>query len=295
MFPTPGQIVGSATVYQGKIYFGSQSGDFYAVNTDGSLACSAALGGSISTTPTVEQNMVVVSRDDGVVIGLDATNCLILWATPDLGLSISSPAIYQNVAMVSVRINTPQSQLVRIDMFKSVFVGSSPVFARTFTVPAVGKDQVFVGSDDPAHGIISFKPGVPAGPKFAIHLTISVGNEPVYGKPAVDYNLASPQVYQVYAVSGVSGKLYAFSGNGLPAWVSSSACGPLNQAASPTTANGGVYVGGQSCMNAFKTVTGAATWTLTIGALADSPASIADGILLFAALDNGGAERVFSY
>lgn len=285
-FATPGPVVGSATVFLGNIYFGSQNGNFYALNPAGGLICTIALGGPISTTPLGFGNTIVVSRDNGVVFGINPGNCAVMWASPVIGTAISSPSLSGNTLVVSAQVNPNQSDVVGLNGANGAVVGVSPLFPGTLTAPAVAGGKVFVGCSNPGVGVISL-----AIPGFAVVWNRPIAGEPVLGKPAVDFPKAPNQVY---AVSATTGRLFALNAaTGAINWAFPAACGPLYKAAAPTVANGGVYVGGKACMNAFKTL-GGATWGLNVGVLADSPATVVNGLLLFTA-NVGGGERIFSY
>jgi outer membrane protein assembly factor BamB len=285
-FATPGAVVGSATIFLGNIYFGSQSGNLYALNPAGGLICTVALGGAISTTPIGSGNILIVSRDNGVVFGINPANCAVLWATPVLGTAISSPSLSGNTAVVSAQITPAQSDVVGINALTGAITGVSPAFPGTLTAPAVAGGQVFIGSSNPAVAVINL-----ALPAFAVTWVSPVAGEPVLGKPAVDFPNAPNQVY---VVSATTGRLFALNAiTGAINWAAAAACGPLYQAASPTVANGGVYVGGKACMNAFK-VGGGGTWGLAVGVLADSPATVVNGLLLFTA-NVGAVEKIFSF
>jgi outer membrane protein assembly factor BamB len=289
-FPTAGPIVGAATVYLGNIYFGSQSGVFYALNPVGSPICATYLGAPISTTPIGFQNTIVVSTSNGRVFGVNATTCGILWSTPILGLSISSPSLYAGIAFVSVHLTSAQSVVYGIYALTGGIIGSSAPMAGTFTTPVVLLQHIYVGTDNPATSVVSF---LLTSPTFAVSWVRSIG-EPVYGKPAVDTTVLAPGPSQVYAVSAVSGRLYAFNAlTGAINWAAAATCAPLYKAASPTVANGGVYVGSITCINAFK-ITGGLTWSISVGTLVDSPATVVNGMLLFSA-NIGGTERIFSF
>ena len=285
-FATPGPVVGSATIFLGNIYFGSQSGNFYALNPAGGLICTVALGGPISTTPIGFNNTIVVSRDNGVVFGINAANCAVLWATAAPGAPISSPALFNNIAVISAQVAPAQSVIFGINVLTGAIVGRSPALPGTFTAPAVAGGQAFVGSSNAGVGVVNV-----AVPAFAVTWVRPIAGEPILGKPAVDF----PNVpKQVYVVSSVTGRLFALNAlTGAINWAVPAACGPLYKAASPTIANGGVYVGSNGCINAFKTA-GGATWAIAVGGLVDSPATVVNSRLLFTA-KNGGAERIFSY
>jgi hypothetical protein len=293
-FGTPGAVVGSATVFLGNIYFGNQAGDFFGLNPGCGLLCHIGLGGAISTTPigiTIGgRNIVIVSRDNGIVFGIDVAACAILWATPiplPAPITLSSPSLSRSIALVSTQVNPANSRVFGLNALTGAIVGATPVLPGTFTPPAVAAavGQFFVGSSNPAVGVIDFTPA------FGVNWIRPIG-EPVLGKPAVDFPAAAGQVY---AVSATTGRLFALNAaTGVINWISVAPCGPLYRAASPTVANGGVYVGGQKCINAFKT-TGGATWGIGVGVLVDSPATVVNGILLFTANVGGPLEQIFSF
>lgn len=279
IFPTGGPIVGAATADLGNIYFGSQDGNFYGLNLAGAPICIIPLGAPISTTPDFLGSLLVVSADNGVIFGINGSTCSIVWSTPALGLAITSPAISTITGLVydSVRVSSSQSVVFGVSASTGAIVGVSPAFPATFTVPVLTPKQIVVGSNNPAASLISFA----LNPPFSLLWTSGGAFGPVLGKPAADGS-------QVYAVSAGSGTLFAVSVvSGVPIWGGPlSPCGPLYKADSPTVANGGVFVGAQNCIAAFRTV-GGPTWALGIPANpAISPLTIVNGAIYVAMLNN---------
>lgn len=293
LFGAGAPLVGAPTVYLGDIYFGAQNGNFFNVNPAGALVCGVALGAAqpILSTPIGFGNSLIFSTGSGQVFAVNAATCAVLWATPVLGIAPTSLSLINGTALVSVQTAAGgPSNVIALNAGTGAVVGVSPALAGIFTPPVVTTaGQIFVGSSSPNVSLISFKFALPALP---VAWVTPIG-EPVNGKPAVD--LPGVPLQQVYAVSGNTNRLFAVNAaTGAVNWALPAPCGPLYSAASPTVANGGVYVGGTNCMNAFKTG-GGPTWGIAVGPLVDTPATVVNGAIYFAVnLGGGGGERVFS-
>ncbi len=292
VFGAGAPLVGAPTVYLGDIYFGTQNGTFFQVNPAGGLVCNVALGAAqpILSTPIGFGNSLIFSTGSGQVFAVNAATCAVLWVTPVLGIAPTSLSLINGTALVSVQTAAGgPSDVTAINAATGAVVGISPALPGVFTPPVVTTaGQIFVGSSSPNVGLAAFKFALPALP---VAWVAPLAGEPVNGKPAVD--LPGVPLQQVYAVSGTTGRLFAVNAaTGAINWALPAACGPLYSAASPTVANGGVYVGGKNCMNAFKTG-GGPTWGIALGPLVDTPATVVNGAIYFA-VNLGGGERVFS-
>jgi outer membrane protein assembly factor BamB len=206
-----------------------------------------------------------------------------MWATPSLGLTITSPSVFNNQAYVSVQVSSSQSVVFALNASTGAILGTTPAVPGTFTPPVVEFGRIYVGDSNPSPDILAFSAGAP----YTVLWTATTGGFGVVGKPAVDQG-------QLYAVGG-NGTLYAFNAStGAFNWSSVGPCGPLYKAASPTLANGGVYAGGSGCVQAFKAIGGGATWTVSVGGLVTSPATIVNGAL-YVATTAGSSDSIFSY
>lgn len=282
-FPTGAPISGAATTFLGNVYFGSQDSKFYALTASGSLICAISLGAPITTTPVGYLNTVIVSASNGRVYGLNASTCAPIWATSSLGLTITSPSVFKNQAYVSVQVSSSQSVVFALNASTGAVLGTTPAVPGTFTPPVVEFGRIYVGDSNPSPSILAFNAIAP----YSVLWTATTSGVGVFGKPAVDQG-------QLYAVGG-NGTLYAFNAStGAFAWSSVGPCGPLYKAASPTLANTGVYAGGSSCVQAFKTIGGGATWTVSVGGLVTSPATIVNGAL-YVTTTTGSGDSIFSY
>lgn len=283
-FPTGNVIEGAATVHQGTIYFASTDARFYALNPGGGLICSQLLSAPILTTPAAVQGVVVVSTKDGVLYGLNATTCAIMW-TNTLGVALSSPSVFSNFAFVSAQISPTQSMVFVLNAWTGTIVSASTAFTATFTAPVVTNDLIYVGAVAGASGgVLALKM---TSPTLTTAWITGLGDR-VFGKPAVDGS-------QVYVVTAASSRLYALNAfTGAIAWSTLGLCGALYTAAAPTVANGGVYVGAASCISAYTT-SGVSAWAVPLSSIGDAPVTVINGWLYTTAYGPGTVDRIFAY
>jgi outer membrane protein assembly factor BamB len=290
-FPTPGSVVGAATTYEGNVFFGSLGMGFYALNLELVPICPPLIFASpISTTPVVfSATRVIFTLEKGDIYAYDPTTCSLVWGYSTGGITISSPTIYGGSVYVSVQVGAAQSSVFVFDAFSGAMQGMTPVVTTgLFTAPVLANNLIYVGTDNPAVSVFAFDAAAPYAPVWGMSL-----GGPVYGKPAVDGS-------QVYAVVAGSARLFgldAFSGAVHWAVSGPASCGQLYKAASPTVANGGVYVGtdGPGCIDAF-TMGGASTWTLptTPGTVA-APVTVVNGWLYATTYGPGVIDSVFAF
>ncbi|HET8845130.1 MAG TPA: PQQ-binding-like beta-propeller repeat protein, partial [Ktedonobacteraceae bacterium] len=93
-FATGAPLVGAATVYQNQLFFGSPDTRLYSLKPTGVVLWVASVGVPISSTPAGFDKLVIVSMDNGAVYAFDVLTGALVWSTPILGKTVSSPAIF---------------------------------------------------------------------------------------------------------------------------------------------------------------------------------------------------------
>lgn len=102
----PARISGGLTINAGTLYFGTENGDLYALNSDnGDILWHTDVAGEVMAAPAVAEGYVVAHMGNGVVTALDAETGEVQWTheeeVPPLSLrGSSSPVISSGGVML---------------------------------------------------------------------------------------------------------------------------------------------------------------------------------------------------
>ena len=195
-------VLSSPAVHDGKVFFGSNDGNVYALYTsNGTRLWNYSTGGYVLSSPAldIQQGIVYFGSQDGCVYALNETTGALIWQYSfTRPIYDSSPA----VADGKVFIGTSDGSLVALDAYTPDSVlasGDKRVIWRYKTggaiqaSPAVADGRVFIGSSD--KNIYAF-----GGPDLTIKrsdISISESN-PFEGEPIT----ISATVYNEGAVAG---------------------------------------------------------------------------------------------
>ncbi len=101
-----GVTYSSPAIVNGVMYFGSDGGNVYALNTStGALLWSYANSGAVQSSPAVANGVVYIGSDDNNVYALNASTGAQLWSYTTGGSVESSPAIANGVVYIGSNDN----------------------------------------------------------------------------------------------------------------------------------------------------------------------------------------------
>jgi len=269
-FPTGAGVYSSPAIgADGTVYVGSQDGNLYAINPDGTEKWSFTIGGWIRSSPAVgPDGTVYVGCDDDMLFAVNPDGSE-YWSLL-LGADVrSSPAVGPDG---TVYVGCSNSNLYAIHpegVIKWAFATGGLIQSS----PALGPDgTVYVGSFD--NNIYAVNPD---GSEMWSNGTSSA----VFSSPAI---ASDGTIY----VGCFDGKLYAFNTNGTLKWICTT--GDLIYSSPAIAADGTVYVGNNSgdlyAISAEGTPLGG-NWPFpAAGDIWSSPAIGADGTIYFGSFSN---------
>jgi outer membrane protein assembly factor BamB len=142
-YGTGGDVVSSAAVAYGHVYFGSDDRKFYCVDeTNGNFAWSFQTGGIISSSPCVTQNKVVFGSDDCRLYCLDAATGSHLWNYSTLGKVLSSPAVADD----KVFFGSFDREVYALNLNSGALIWSYNTASSIFASPSVVDNKVFIAA-----------------------------------------------------------------------------------------------------------------------------------------------------
>ena len=239
-------IEGSPAVADGRAFAGDHGGTLSAVDlVTGGLAWSAAVGGSVDSSPAVDQaaGLIVVGSSNDKVSAYQERTGAVAWSTGTGGAVTSSPLIYHGV----VYIGSDDHKLYAIDE-KTGKVS----WTRTLPGPVDGSpafdpatSTVVVG--DGTGTVTAFRAGGSPSRRWQVTTGGAVDNSPV---------IAQGRVF----VGSANGVVYSFSeSTGKQNW--STPVGP-SVTGSMAFQSGHLYVGASDgSLTALRTSTGAVMWS----------------------------------
>ena len=138
-----GDVVSSAAVAYGRVYFGSDDKKFYCVDeTNGNFLWSFQTGGIISSSPCVTQNKVVFGSDDYKLYCLNASTGDHLWNYSTLGKVSSSPAVADD----KVFFGSHDRNVYALNLNSGTLFWSFNTASSIFASPSVVDSKVFIAS-----------------------------------------------------------------------------------------------------------------------------------------------------
>lgn len=143
-FKTNSQIYSDAAFFNNRIYFGSNDGFFYCLDTAGSLIWKKELKTKILSSPTFYKDIVVIAGVDGNIYGLDTVKGSNKWIFGTNGAVRASPLVHKNLIFIGSYdnyfycINADDGKL----MWKYLTEG------RIRTSAVIWNEYVLVGCDD---------------------------------------------------------------------------------------------------------------------------------------------------
>ena len=144
--PTSGPIGSSASIVNGKLYFGSDDNVLRMINhADGSFLFSYGAGGDINSTPLVADGKVYVGAHDSRLYCLSATNLGFIWSYVTNAATIESDPVYSGGR---VYFGSHDSNLYAVNAFTGGLEWSYQAGEYVYSSPAARDGVVFFGSYD---------------------------------------------------------------------------------------------------------------------------------------------------
>ncbi|MBC8400114.1 MAG: PQQ-binding-like beta-propeller repeat protein, partial [Candidatus Marinimicrobia bacterium] len=269
-----GGVVNSSPVVDenGVVYFGSEDGKLYAVNTDGSFKWSFDTGDGIVAAPLLAtMNKLYIGSKSGSFYSLNRTTGDTVW-TYMTGDQIYSSATVDDAGRVFV--GSLDGKLYCIDSEFGTLNWSTTIGTRIYSSPAlsVAQDVIYVGGFDKKVYAVE----VSTGQTLWTYSTDGY----ILGSVAVDSN-------GVVYTSSSDRKLYALNSDGSEKWIY--ATGGAIWYSSPSIGmNGQIYIGSDdNKLHCVDANTGEQLWTYTTGGdIRNSPAISSNGYVYFGSSDS---------
>ncbi|HEY6067102.1 MAG TPA: PQQ-binding-like beta-propeller repeat protein [Gaiellaceae bacterium] len=265
-FKTGGFVGSSPTVVDGRVFFGSQNQDVYALDaTTGTQRWNFETGKIVFSSPAVATGVVYVGSHDDNLYALNESSGKERWRFTTQGEVESSPAVARGI----VYVGSDDGKLYAVDAATGTerwrFETGQPVFSS----PAVAGRTVYFGSrDDNVYAL-----DAATGKKLWRFTT----GEEVWSSPAVSGGLVyiGSNDHNLYALDARTGaERWRFTTKGT---VSSS----------PAVAGGMVYVGSfDGNVYALDAGRGTQKWRFRTGGTVFSSPTVADGVVYVGSHDH---------
>lgn len=320
-FNTGDKIISSASVVNGKVYFGSRDNNLYALDArSGNLLWKFTTEGWVDSSPAVVNDMVYFSSRDGNLYCLNAQTGQLLWKFTTGGTDCSSPVVSEDTVFCAS--GAPNKFIYALDAQTGTEIWRTDTDQMVYSSPALKGDRLYIGSND-GHiycinkdtGQLSWKYHTRGGIYFSSpaiddsRLYLAAGNfdwsvyalQPDSGQllwqhivedrqPTPTY-VSSPAIGEdaVFIVSGYANQyLYCLnSSNGTLKWKAE--LGPsirFGFDSSPCVTEDIVYVvSAEGKLCAFEITTGRLVWSYDLVAKVLSSVTVANGVLYISTLD----------
>ncbi len=188
VFQSDRAIASSAVVVGDKVLFGSDDGNFYALDTEtGDTVWTYEIGRQIRTSPLVADGVVYFGADDNAITAVNLADGEVVWRNETRGMIRSSPVIARGTILLGsdAVYGTEPGVLLAYDARTGLISWEVPFTSRHFlrTAPAVVDDTIFFASA---------RWGRPV--KTTLHALDQSSGDEVWTYPAEGWNLQSVAV-----------------------------------------------------------------------------------------------------
>lgn len=231
-------------------------------------------GENIFSSPMVSGDTLYIGTLDGRLLAFDIVSGKERWATPQHGNATTTNGSTPAVANGKVYICLQDRRLHAFDAATGKEQWVAPFADSMWSSPTIASNLVYVTGEkrlyafDAASGKLEWSNSI-------------TSLFPAATSPAVSHDL----VYIVASANSAgTGRLMAFGAtNGRLAWTSDLIEGGIDTNASPTVANGLVYIGAEGGLAAFDALTGHVRWTATpTKGTTGSSVAVANGLVYLA-------------
>lgn len=129
---------------EGRVYFGCEAGEFYAIDFSGALKWRFRAKRSITSSPALTEGLVVVGSADYSVYGLEANSGWAVWKARTNKPVVSSPAINEKAAYVG----SADGNVYAIDLRSGRVLWKFETGDQVASNPAIYKSALYFGSVD---------------------------------------------------------------------------------------------------------------------------------------------------
>lgn len=143
-FKADASIFCDASVYNGKIYFGSDDKNFYCLDTLGNLKWKKFLNTKFLSSPTFYKDKIIITGIDGNVYSLDSSNGEINWKFSTFGVISASPLLHKG----KIFIGSYDKNFYCLEAEDGKELWKYKCEGRIHTSAIVWKNFIFVASDD---------------------------------------------------------------------------------------------------------------------------------------------------
>jgi len=271
-FQSNGEINSSPVIDEkGDVYFGSEDGNVYALNVDGTLKWSYATGGDVTAAPLVAtMDRIYVGSNSGDFYCFNRDNGNIIWDYTSTNEIYSSAVIDSSGRLIFGDLG---GNLTCLDSEFGTIYWQTSVGNRIYSSPAISLDgtTIYVGGFD----------------KKVYAINIESGNT-IWSHTTNGYLLGSVAVGEdgVIYVGSSGRKLYAINPDGTLKWRYSTS-GGIWYSSPAIGPHGEVYIGSDdNKLHSINQSDGSSRWKFSTGGdIRNSPAVSANGHVYFGSTD----------
>ena len=217
-FATGGAVVSSPSIVDGRVYFGSQDKNIYALDArSGMLFWKFATDGPVKSSPAVSDGRVYVGPDDGNVYCVDAYTGRLLWSKylcGDIQVSFGSAVILRSSPMVvgsRVYVGCLDSYVYCLDAYDGEVIWKHKTDGYITSSPAVDAGAVYVSSQEPVAGALyklNANDGQLVWKKSIPYQRTFTGGTDMHASPTVAEGMvfASSNVKEYYGIDVLTGE-----------------------------------------------------------------------------------------
>jgi len=129
---------------EGRVYFGCEAGEFYAVDFSGTLKWRFRAKRAITSSPALTEGLIVVGSSDYSVYGLEANSGWAVWKTRTSKPVVSSAAVSEKAAF----IGSADGNVYAIDLRSGRVLWKFETGDQVASNPAIYKNGIYFGSVD---------------------------------------------------------------------------------------------------------------------------------------------------
>jgi len=153
-FEAGGAIHSSPAIQDGVAYFGSDDGEFYALDVQsGEVIWSVFIGDKIRSSPAVNKDVIYFGSDNGSFYALEISTGEVLWDFETAGEIISSPAIFDEMVYFGsydgflYALDSQTGEEIWKFEVEGIVDPASPIHKTVRSSPAISNSIVLFGSD----------------------------------------------------------------------------------------------------------------------------------------------------